>query len=383
MSRPILHLTCVLTAVAVGCTTGARATSPSSTTTTTSSTTTTTSSTTTTTTTTTTTAPVVRTSLPAWPTPRDPIRLPQPTGRDAVGVAASGFADTIVYYPAVAGTGAGHPRYTDPGLAVLAQLDPASMDRVVSAAAIDAVPAPPKAPRPIVILNPGWRSLIALSTALAEDLASHGYVVLASQTDMAAEVAHPTSTVEDRVNRVALLERLLDFATGPRLPALVGPVDVHRIAVGGHSYAGAIALDVGLTDRRVAAAIDVDGGARGQSTRPSPRQPTLLLIAVDASVQVDATLQEFAERSPNLVAVGVTHALHADVMDGGSIASLLGTSIYSSLLGTVGPTGTTDSAILVRRFLDAVLAPRHHLPTATELIRGLPSVTATPFVLPT
>ncbi len=319
-------------------------------------------------------------SLPIWPTPSNAVMLPAPSGTAAVGVAASGFPDTIVFYPAVEGTGRGHRRYVEPDWATAAGLDPAQMDRVVSAAQIDATPAPTVAPRPVVLLTPGWRSIVAFSTSLAEDLASHGYVVLATQTDVVAEWSHPKSTTEDRNKRFTLLTHVLDYVETASLPALVGPIDVHRIAVGGHSYAGTIAFDASLTDRRIAVMIDIDGSARGQPTvrTPQPR-PALVLVTVNDGVASDPLLGTLAARSPHIVPVGVVDALHLDVTDAAAIPSVLGTSVFSTLLGRVGATGTTDASTIIRRFLDATLGTNERQPTGEELVKGLPSTTADPF----
>ena len=319
------------------------------------------------------------TSLPVWPTPANALTLPAPSGAAAVGVAASGYADTIVFYPAVAGTGRGHHRYVDPVWATAAGLDPTQMDRVVSAAQIDATPAPTNTPRPIVLLTPGWRSIVAFSTSLAEDLASHGYVVLATQTDVAAEWSHPKSTTEDRNKRFALLTHVLDFAQTPSLAAVVGPVDVHRIAVGGHSYAGTIAFDASITDRRISVMIDIDGSARGPTVRSPQPRPALVLVTVDDGVPSDPLLGPLAARSPHIVPVGVLDALHLDVTDAAWIPSVLGTSVFSTLLGPVGKTGTTDASTIIRRFLDATLGAKERQPTSAELVQGLPSTTADPF----
>ncbi|MGZ4767905.1 MAG: poly(ethylene terephthalate) hydrolase family protein [Ilumatobacteraceae bacterium] len=319
-------------------------------------------------------------SLPIWPTPSSAIVLPVPSGDAAVGVAASGFPDTVVYYPAVAGTGRGHRRYVEPDWASAAGLDPAQMDRVVSAAQIDATPAPAAAPRPVVLLTPGWRSIVAFSTSLAEDLASHGYVVLATQTDVVAEWSHPKSTTEDRNKRFALVTHVLDYVETASLPALVGPIDVRRIAVGGHSYAGTIAFDASLTDRRIAVMIDIDGSARGQPTARTPQpRPSLVLVTVNGGAASDPSLGTLAARSPHIVPVGVVDALHLDVTDAPSIPSVLGTSVFSTLLGRVGAIGTTDTSTIVRRFLDATLGPHERQPSGEELVEGLPSATSDPF----
>ena len=324
-------------------------------------------------------APTGPPSLPVWSPPADAVDLPRPDGPASVGIAAAGFADTVVFYPAVAGTGRGLHRYVEPEWATVAGLDPALMDRVVSSAQIDATPLPADSPRPIVLLTPGWRSLVAFSTSLAESLASNGYVVLATQTDLVAEWSHPASTQQDRDKRLAVVRRLLDFTAGPSLPKLVGPIDVHRIAVGGHSYAGTIAFDATVADRRIAVVFDLDGSARGEATRTPPTRPTLVVVTVDNAKVADPLLGHFAARSPNIAAVGVLDALHLDVTDAASIPMLLGTSVFSTLVGTVGSSGTTDTSRIVGRFLDATLTTRQRQPTGAELVGGLPSATADPF----
>ena len=325
------------------------------------------------------TVPGPPTSLPVWSPPADALALPQVDGPDAVGVAASGFPDTVVYYPALAGTGRGHYRYIVAPLAIAAGLDPVQMDRVVSNAQIDASVAPSSVPRPVLLLTPGWRSVIALSTSLAEDLASHGYIVLATQTDVAAEWSHPKSTSDDRNKRLLTIDAELDFLAGPALAARVGPIDLRRIAVGGHSYAGTVAFDASPGDDRIAATVDLDGSARGEAVRAPTTRPTLVLVTVDAGKVSDPVLGEYAAKSPHVVSVGVTDALHMDITDAAVIPGVLGTSVFSTLIGPVGPVGTTDASTIVVRYLDSVLGAPPHQPTALELVRSLPSTTADPF----
>ena len=299
-------------------------------------------------------------------------QLPQPTGPAAVGVARTSVPGAVAYYPAVGGSGNGHLPYVDqPGWASLAGLDPQLIEQVVPHAVLDATPAPASAGRPVLILLPGWRSLIAFSTSLAEDLASHGYVVVAAQTDIATESTHARTTTEDRTARGGLFRRLLDLVGTTAFAALVGPVEIGRVAIGGHSYAGAIALDVALTDRRVAAVVDIDGGARVALTRPVANRPTLLIAAVDESVEPDHDLAAYAARSPNAVSVGITTALHMDLTDAAAFPSLLGDSVFAPLIGRVGLTGPADTAVIVRRFLDGALGVPPRGPSATSLVAGL------------
>ena len=318
-------------------------------------------------------------SLPVWTPPADALALPTPDGPAGVGVAASGFASTVVYYPAIAGTGRGHYRYVTPLLATAAGLEPAQMDRVLSTAQIDATPAPDASPRHVIVLSPGWRSLIAFSTSMAEDLASHGYVVLATQTDVAAEWSHDKSSAQDRAKRLKTIDDELEFLDGPTLPAIVGPIDVRQVAVGGHSYAGTIAFDAAPNSNRIAAAIDLDGSARGEAVRPPSSRPTLVLVTIDAGQVSDPALSGFVNNSPKTVAVGLLDTLHMDITDAPTITRTLGSSVFSTLVGPIGPLATTQASTIVIRYLDAVLGVPGHQPTAAELVNGLRSTTVDPF----
>ena len=318
-------------------------------------------------------------SLPVWSPPVDAIALPAPDGSAAVGVAASGFPDTVVYYPALPNTGRGHYRYIVPSLAIAAGLDPSQMDRVLTHAQIDAAATQSLTPRPVLLLTPGWRSVVALSTSLAEDLASHGYIVMATQTDVRAEWSHPKSTSDDWSSRVHTVDQELDFLRGPELSARVGPIDLRRVAIGGHSYAGTVAFDASPGDQRIAAAVDLDGSARGAAIRGPSTRPTLVLVTVNGGKVSDPVLGGFVAKSPDIVSVGVLNALHMDITDAAAIPALLGTSVFAALVGPVGTTGTTDASAIVIRYLDAVLGAPPRQPTAGELVRNLPSTTADPF----
>jgi hypothetical protein len=103
-----------------------------------------------------------------------------------------------------------------------------------------------------------------------------------------------------------------------------------------------------------------------------------VLVTSDNGVLSEPTLGPLAARSPHIVPVGVIDALHLDVTDAASIPSVLGTSVFSTLLSGLGTVGTTDTSTIVRRFLDATLGSTERQPTSAELVQGLPSTTADP-----
>ncbi|MEI2705475.1 MAG: hypothetical protein V9E89_09505 [Ilumatobacteraceae bacterium] len=155
--------------------------------------------------------------------------LPVPTGEFRVGVspleAAESLGQVVAFYPAAACTGL-HPPYLRPELVTALGLAPSTLDPIVVHAEAGAAPLA-GSPRPVVLLAPGWTSLIALSTALATDLASHGYVVIAADPPLGAEATtFPDSDAAAR--RLEALSALLDLLDDPAVASITGPLDHSR-----------------------------------------------------------------------------------------------------------------------------------------------------------
>ncbi|WP_168211498.1 alpha/beta hydrolase family protein [Actinosynnema sp. ALI-1.44] len=177
------------------------------------------------------------------------------------------------YYPAVRGTG-GKARYMDiaeaealmehAGPSVNLPADKLAGTRTWSRT--DALPLSGR--RPLVLLSPGFTMPRHTMTALAEDLASRGYV--AAAVDHAYESVAtkfpggvlPCSACElpgkIGIGKIALsrgadLSFVLDQLSRNPL------VDRHHIAVVGHSMGGSGAATAMRADRRIDAGINMDG----------------------------------------------------------------------------------------------------------------------------
>ncbi|MEU0303114.1 alpha/beta hydrolase [Streptomyces sp. NPDC006175] len=130
---------------------------------------------------------------------------------------------------------------------------------------------------PLVVLSPGFTKPRATLTTLAEDLASHGYVVAAIDhtyesvattfpdgrvaTCTSCEIPHDEAFWNRLVaSRAADVSFVLDDLTGAHArwngARLIDP---SRIAMAGHSVGGASAVTSMLADPRVRAGIDIDG----------------------------------------------------------------------------------------------------------------------------
>ncbi|WP_239137297.1 alpha/beta hydrolase family protein [Sphaerisporangium rufum] len=141
----------------------------------------------------------------------------------------------------------------------------------------DAAPAGRRHGRPLVVLSPGYGLPRGSLTGLAEDLASHGYMVAGiDHTYESAATEFPGGRLATCVTceqphgpdfwkkltavRAADVSFVLDELTGAKPAWRGGPlIDPARVAVVGHSAGGAAALAAMVADPRLRAGIDMDG----------------------------------------------------------------------------------------------------------------------------
>lgn len=238
----------------------------------------------------------VSTPVTATPTPY----LPKPTGAQPVGTTSLYLKDTSrpdpwvptvkfrelmvsLWYPARA-PGRHRAPYMTPKESELLLKDgkitslPADvLSRTRTNAFTDARPAGRRRGLPLVVLSPGHSKPRTELTSLAEDLASHGYVVAAvDHTYENVATTFPDGRVTTCVtceidknpawweklghSRAADVSFVLDQLTGSR-PKWKGArlIDPSRIAMAGHSVGGASAIPAMLRDSRIRAGVDVDG----------------------------------------------------------------------------------------------------------------------------
>ncbi|MFC8625549.1 alpha/beta hydrolase family protein [Streptomyces anulatus] len=140
---------------------------------------------------------------------------------------------------------------------------------------------------PVVLFSPGLGGVRTQNTVWAEELASHGYVVVAVDHpyDSAAVVLSDGRTLRTRVAATgdrakdealaegwtrtraadlrAVLSRLERVDRGEAEGLLTGRIDTGRAAAAGHSLGGAAALQAARQDPRFDAVVDLDGFPHG------------------------------------------------------------------------------------------------------------------------
>jgi predicted dienelactone hydrolase len=205
---------------------------------------------------------------------------------------------------------------------------------------------------PVVIMRAGAGALTIDFTTLAEDLASHGYVVVGFDApyrtfvvvlpDNRVVIRPPTNDPEnlqaDQADR--LINRLLPMWIGDtkfvvsQLQSLnagdpsgkfTGRLDMQRLGMFGHSFGGAQALQFCHDDPRCKAGIDIDGAPYGSVVQDGVKQPFMFILSDhshdlpdSASGQIHANFQSIYDHLPNgrlfITIRGANHFSFSDQM---------------------------------------------------------------------
>jgi predicted dienelactone hydrolase len=252
-------------------------------------------------------------------------RLPTPTGSAAVGVTYLELVDARradpfqrppapnrrlmvrVCYPAKDGDSGPYARYFHGSTALLGEVAAFSqLPRfvfshlaLVRTHAREDVAVSGDAPRyPVVLFSHGAGTGMEVSTSQCEDLASHGYIVMSiDHPYVSAATAFPDRIVTAREASATfdtpepaepitrhmadddtfVLDTLDALNRGRLASVLVQKLDLTAIGIIGHSVGGAVAYQLALTDRRVKAAINLDGRVYVHPDGARPHAPLLML----------------------------------------------------------------------------------------------------------
>jgi dienelactone hydrolase len=259
------------------------------------------------------------------------LTLPEPTGPHRIGTVALHLIDRSrtdpwvpeevvrelmvqVWYPARDVRRFPRAPWVSPAFAALINPPGSGVELPLTHAHTGAPAAPGN--RPVVLYSPGFGVERTAGTALVEELASHGYIVVTiDHTHDSPLVEFPggrvaTSAVppptgepgeEERLIGKALAVRVadtrfvLDWLARPHrtLPdGLWQSMDQRRIGMVGHSLGGATAAETMFVDRRVKAGANLDGSMAGRVLTGGLDRP-FLLVGSDAHGETDETWVAF------------------------------------------------------------------------------------------
>jgi predicted dienelactone hydrolase len=263
---------------------------------------------------------------PAEPAPSSALGVPAPTGSFHVGTRSIALTDRArrepearneprslviqLWYPAAAG-----PRsasYVPPAvarfLASSAGVQSGLLETVKLDAAADAAPLNRKGGWPIVLFSPGFGVERQLYAGLLEDLASHGYVVVAIDHPHDASIVqfpdgHVVTPRPQMEIAKALAVRVADtrfvlseLARLARAGVFAGRLDLGHVGMFGHSLGGAAAASTMLVDRRIDAGADLDGLLFG-AARADGVSRSFMLMTADPGFAADGNRAGFWSRS--------------------------------------------------------------------------------------
>ena len=249
---------------------------------------------------------------------------------------------------------------------------------------------------PVVIMRAGASASVLNYSTLAEDLASHGYVVVGFDAPYrTGRVIFPDGRVIQRVEQnnpercvvpdrpqmeqcaariltawtrdiAFVLDRLTRMNAADSSGRFTGRLDMTRVGVFGHSLGGAVAAQFCHEDSRCKAGIDIDGAPHGSVVREGLAQPFMFLLSDhgdesdSASIQIKSDIQSIYERIPldRRLRVAIRGAFHFMFTDDGA---LLKSSVVHGLLRLFGRLGIDARRQLevttycVHTFFDAYL----------------------------
>lgn len=255
---------------------------------------------------------------------------------------------------------------------------------------------------PVILMRGGHSALVADYTSLAEDLASHGYVVAGFDAPYRSfVVVFPDGRVISRApqndaelvggaEKVHLAEKLvqawsadMSFAldkierlnTADPSGRFTGRLDLQRVGAFGHSLGGATALQFCHDDPRCKAGIDVDGAPFGSVVGEGVTQPLMFLMSDHRgetdpeSRWVEANFHAIYDRTPRdrRLQIMIQGANHFMFSDGAMLKSPILMGVLR-MLGVVGIDGRRQIALsqhYISTFFDVYLkgAPATQLRT--------------------
>jgi dienelactone hydrolase len=329
------------------------------------------------------------------PAQAPPLTLPGPSGATAIGTFSIRLVDTSrvdefapqprarelavrLWYPAASGGTVRTPYYPPPVAALYAGL----LGLKTSVLSSLSTPARSGAlaqggRHPVILFSAGWGVESLYYTELLEDLASHGYVVVAVDHTYEVSVQFPGGRFvparkipefdgsSDRTRIADARFVLGQLASLDRKGPLAGRLDLSRIAMVGHSAGGATTASVMQLDRRVVAGIDIDGTLRGGVEKVGLDRPFMFLRAHRGKVDdrfMNAIEFRAKQRGP-LVTATFTHVQHLGFSDFMLLVPQLEQQVPGLRklipIGTANPYRTVAAQKqYVRAFLDTYLRGR-------------------------
>jgi predicted dienelactone hydrolase len=242
---------------------------------------------------------------------------------------------------------------------------------------------------PVVIMRSGGGALAIDYTTMAEDLASHGYIVVGTDAPYTTTVVifpngriinstangnpgdqEASAEQEHRLNRLIklcsadthfIVDKLQNLNSQDPSGKFTGKLNMSALGIFGHSFGGAIAAQFCHDDTRCKAGIDIDGQPFGSVIKEGVHQPFMFMLGdhpmEQGSKQILSNIQSIYDRLPENDRLWITvhGARHFNFSD----QALIKDSHITRLIGAIGPIeerrGLAITSAYIRWFFDIYL----------------------------
>jgi predicted dienelactone hydrolase len=246
--------------------------------------------------------------------------FPEPTGQYPVGTRSLHLIDKLrtescapfshsyrelvvqISYPAVKTNGTKAPYLKDKRL-IPQRILYSHLGLIETNAIQDAPITTADAPYPVILYSPSWSGYRTDNTFQTEELASHGFVVIALEHPCAVPLAiYPNGRVvysnlmaadytssDEAMNKflqvaeeqielrtkdvIFVLQELPKINSGEIPSPFVHTLDLNKIGIFGHSFGGAVAAEACFMDRRLKTGLNMDGLLFGKVAEQGASQP--------------------------------------------------------------------------------------------------------------
>jgi predicted dienelactone hydrolase len=256
---------------------------------------------------------------------------------------------------------------------ILSNLLSRDLTRVETHSWSDADVSPEQPMYPVVILRAGGGALSSDYTSVAEDLASHGYVVVSFDAPYRTVItafpdgrvvtrtagvdfeSMPYSAAEHLANQVMnvwiadvkfVLDKLQQLNADDPTGRFKGKLDMQKVGIVGHSLGGATAAQFCHDDARCKAGIDIDGMPFGSVIQDGLHQPFLFIMSDHSRESgseartVENNIESIYDKLPEgkrwqITIIGASHFSFSDQM-------FTKSSIFLALLRELGVLGPLE-----------------------------------------
>lgn len=247
-------------------------------------------------------------------------------------------------------------------------------DFKISACRLNATvkPSCPSNDQPIVIFSSGMLVSRQLYSAMAQTVASHGYIVITVDHPYDAYIVEfPDGTLIYAANITTNAQTDLDLTTRAQdvsflldqlsandtiqdvIPGLSCPLNVSQVAMYGHSLGGATTAAAMLHDSRIAGGLNMDGTFYGPVVKRGLDRPFLLFNHVNSTrLNYGNWAQTWSHLRGWKLELTLAESQHATFSDIPLVTRLLGYEPFNSTSALGSVLGTLDGG----RVLDVVTA---------------------------